>query len=78
MIGMGIVRSGCGQSGDRTLKLTVSERWTDDFLHVNTDSQKLKAGQTFFGWTWSKMYGHGQSGHRTLKLTVFEIIEFME
>ena len=44
----------------QTLKLTVSEEWTDritDFLNVDTWSQKLKADQ--------KMFAHG-----TLKLTV--------
>ena len=33
-------------------------KWTDeitDFLHADTDSQKLKIGQMFFGWAWSKM-----------------------
>ena len=28
--------------------------WTD-FLHVDTDSQKLKADQKFIGWAWSRM-----------------------
>ena len=44
--GVGIVKNKCGQSFDRALKLAVSERWTDGiscFLHVDTDSQKLKA-----------------------------------
>ena len=53
-----MIKNGCGQSGDGTLKLTVSEKWTDgitDFLHVDTDSQKLKADQIFFGRTRSKM-----------------------
>ena len=55
---MGMVKNSCGQSGDGTLKLTVSEEWTDripGFLHVDTDSQKLKDDQNFFGWSWSKM-----------------------
>ena len=25
------------------------------FLHVDTDSQKLKADQTLIGWAWSRM-----------------------
>ena len=44
--GVGMVKNRFGQSGDGTLKLTVSEEWTDtitDFLHVDKDSQKLKA-----------------------------------
>ena len=50
--GVGIVKNGSGQSGDRTLKLTVSKEWTigiTDFLHVGTDSQKLKADRNFSG-----------------------------
>ena len=50
--GVGIVKNGCGRSGEETLKLTGSEELTDgitDFLHVGTDSQKLKAEQKFFG-----------------------------
>ena len=43
-----MVKNGCDQSSDETLILPVSEEWTDvitDFLHVDTDSQKLKADQ---------------------------------
>ena len=29
-------------------------RW-NEFLHVDTDSQKLKADQKVFWWAWSKM-----------------------
>ena len=55
-----MVKNGCGQSGERTLKLIVSEEWTvgiTDFLHIGTDSQKLNADQIFFGehgqkWVW--------------------------
>ena len=53
VLGLGMVKTGCDQSCDGTLKLTVSEEWTDGinwFLHVDTDSQKLKADQTFFWW----------------------------
>ena len=58
IFGVYIVKNGCGQSGDRTLKLTVSKKKTDgriDFLHVDTDSQKLKADQNVFECAWSKM-----------------------
>ena len=57
---MGVVKNGCGQSGLGTLKLTASKEWTvriTDFLYVDTDSQKLKTDQKFFGWAWSKMGG---------------------
>ena len=58
MFGVGMVKNGCGQSGDGTLKPTVSEEWIcgiTDFLHVGTDSQKLKVDQKFFGWALSKV-----------------------
>ena len=44
-----------GQSGGRTLKLTVSEEWTDgitDFLHFSTDLRRLKTDQRFLWWVW--------------------------
>ena len=71
IFGVGMVRNGCGQSGDGTLKLTVSEEWTDgitDFLYVYTDLQKLKADQNVLGghsqkWVW-------QVWSWALKLTV--------
>ena len=50
-----MVKNGCGQSGDGTLKLTVSEEWTNgitDFSNFDTDSQNLKANQNF-------LRGHG-------------------
>ena len=55
---LGMVKNGCGQSGKGTIKLTISEEWTDemaDFLHVDTDLQKLNADQKFSGWAWPKM-----------------------
>ena len=38
-------------------KLTISPKEIDEivsFLHVHTNSQKLKVDQTFCGWVWSK------------------------
>ena len=52
-----MAKTGFSQSGDVTLKLTVSREWADgitDFLYADTDSQKLKAYQISFGWAWSK------------------------
>ena len=40
-----------------------------DFLHVDTNSHKLKVDQKMLGWALSED-GCGQPGHRTLKLTV--------
>ena len=53
---MGVVKNRCDQSGDGTQKLIVSEEWADrtnDILHVDTDSQKIKTDQMFLG-------GHGR------------------
>ena len=57
-LGVGMVKNECGQSGDRALKLNVSEEWVDgmtDFLHVGADSQRLNANQEFFRRAWSKV-----------------------
>ena len=62
---MGIVKNKCDQSGDGTLKLTVSEEWTDGItnsLHVDSDSQKLKTDNNFF-WVGIDKSGCGESGH---------------
>ena len=56
IFGVGMAKNRCGQCGDRTLKLTVPKEWTNgitNFLDVDTDSQKLKGDQNFFGWAWS-------------------------
>ena len=50
IFGVGMVKNGCDQSGDGTLKLTVSKEWTDGITHfvcIDTDSEKLKADQNF-------------------------------
>ena len=50
-------KNGCGHSAHRTLKLTVFQKWTDgkfDFLHVVTNSGKLKVDSVIFGCSWSK------------------------
>ena len=56
VLGVCMVRNGYGKSCDVTLKLTVSEEWTDGinwflaFWCRFTDSQILKADQNIFGW----------------------------
>ena len=56
-----MVKGGCGQSGDKTLKLTAilknEQMEQTDFLHVDTDLEKFKVDQNNFGWAWSKMGG---------------------
>ena len=70
--GHSMVKNGCGQSGDGTLKLTVSEEWTDRinwFFACWYRLRKIKS--------WSRKFcvgmvknGCDQSGHWTLKLTI--------
>ena len=53
-----MVKNGCGQSGHRNLKLTVSKKKQieeTDFLHAGTNSGKPKVDAMIFGWVWSKM-----------------------
>ena len=49
-----MVKNGCGQSGHRNLKLTVSQKWTD-ILHAGASSGKLKVVSMIFGWAWSEV-----------------------
>ena len=67
-LGVGVVKNGCGQSCDETLKLTLSEEWTNGinwFLACSCRFTTVKS--------WSKIYwvgivknGCAQSGHGTL------------
>ena len=65
-----LVKNGCGQSGDGTLKLILSDEsidwinWFFTYFYKNitifyklipTDLQKLKVDQKIFVWAWSKM-----------------------
>ena len=55
---VGIVKNDCGQSGHRTLKLTVSQKWADGingFFACWYKLGKLKVDSMIFGWAWSKM-----------------------
>ena len=55
--GWAMSKYGCSQFGLWTLKLIVSQEWTDGinwFLHFFANSRKFKDWK-FFGWTWSKM-----------------------
>ena len=48
-LGVDMVKNGCDQSCNVTLKLTVLEEWTDGINWFFADSQKLKADQKMFG-----------------------------
>ena len=53
-----MVKNGCGQHGDATLKLTVSQKWTDGikwFFACWYRFTKIKSWSKFFMWAWSKM-----------------------
>ena len=53
---VGMVKNGCSDLDHEALKSAVSKEWVYDiFLHVHTNSYKLKVDQENFGWTWSKM-----------------------
>ena len=50
-------KKGCGHSGDRTLKLAVSQEGSNGmnwFLHTDTNSGKLKVILIIFVWSLSK------------------------
>ena len=58
----------------RTLKLTVSEEWTDGincFLHVDIDSQKLIANQKMFVLSGDSKIGFISKGNRWDKMIFF-------
>ena len=47
-----MVKNGCGQSGHRILKLTVSQECTDElnkFFNAGANSGKLKVAPVIFG-----------------------------
>ena len=54
---VGMFKNGRSHSGDGTLILTVFEELRDkitDFMHVDADSQKLKADKNILWSEWSK------------------------
>ena len=70
-----MVKNACSQSCDGTLKLTVSEEWTDGInLFFACWYMMIKADQKFFGWAFVKNRC-GQSDQGTPK---FEELEQME
>ena len=57
--GASMVKNGCSQFGDGTLKLTVSEEWVDGIHKLICmlihDHRNWKLIKKFFGWALSKM-----------------------
>ena len=72
VLGVGMVKNGCGQSCDGTLKLTVSEEWADGISWFLACWYRF----TFIFWIVIVKNGCGQSGHRALKLAVSSILVF--
>ena len=53
-----MVKNGSDQSGYGTVKLTISQKWTDgsnSFLHAGANLGKPKINSMIFPWVWSKM-----------------------
>ena len=72
------IKNGCDQSCYWTLKLTVSEEWTDGinwFFACQYRFTKIKSWSKHF-WVGIVKNGCGQSDHRTLKLSVSSILVF--
>ena len=72
ILGVGVVKNGCGQSCDENLKLTLSEEWTsgiNKFFACWCRFIKIKSWLKVY-WVGMVKNGCGQSGHGTLKLTV--------
>ena len=68
--GWAFVKNSCGQAGHGTLKLMVSQKWTDRikwFFHAGTNLGKLKVDSELVGMLKN---GHVFLFHETLKSTV--------
>ena len=69
---MGMTKNRCGQSGARTLKLTVSEEWTDGINWIFACWYRFTKSKIWSKSFWVGMveYGCGKSGYGTVKLTL--------
>ena len=71
---LGMVKIGCGQSGLRTLELTLFQKWTDKVscFFASRKLHKLKGDSNFFweGEVGVVINGHGLLIHETLKSAV--------
>ena len=68
-LGVGVVKNGCGQSCDGTLKLTFSEEWTNEMNWFFACWCRFITVKSWLKIYWVGMVknGCGQSGHGTLK-----------
>ena len=67
-----MVTNGCDQSVHRTLKLTVSQKWTDGINKFFACWYKFRKAKSWFNDFWMGMVknGHGPLVHETLKSAV--------
>ena len=68
----GVVKNGCGQSCDGTLKLTPSEAWKNEINWFFACWCRFKTVKSWSKIYWVGMFknGCGDSSHGTLKLTL--------
>ena len=66
---MGMVKNGCGQSGHGTLKLTVSQNWTDEITWFFACYYKCRKAESWFNHFWVCLVkdGSGFLIHEMLK-----------
>ena len=78
VLGACMVKNGCGQSCDGTLKLTVSEEWTDEINWFFACCYRFITVKIWSKVCWMGIVknGCGQSGRGTLKLDVSSILVF--
>ena len=75
ILGVSVVKKGCGQSCHGTLKLTLNEEWTNGvnwFFACWCRFLTVKIWSNIY-WMVMVKNGCGQSGHGTLKLTVSKL-----
>ena len=72
IFGVSMVKNGCGQFGDGTLNLTVSEEWTDGIKWFFAYQYKFRKAKCWFSDFWMGMVknDHGLLVHETLNATV--------
>ena len=74
LLGWNIVKNGCGQSSDGTLKLSVSEEWTDGINWFFACWYKFRKAKSYFNDSGVGMVKncYGLLVHETLKSAVSE------
>ena len=73
-----MIKTGCDRSGHRTLKLTVSHKWTDGMNWLLVSRRKFRNAKSYFSNFWVGLVKnwHGHLVHETLKSVLKN--EFMD